>query len=144
MGWSESRIALYGLLKLGERLRVAMRIHQGSRVVRVHDGRKRVERQRETEFLERLIESLLRDEQAKGVQIMRCGAIGVQLDGAAKFLVGLAPFPGKSQKISARQMCLRQGVIQFERLARCRVRQQSRLPRGYAGTVTRDHVVGVA
>src|ERR1700676_613674 len=41
-------------------------------------------------------------------------------------------------------MRLWQGVIQFERLARCRVRQQSRLPRGYAGLVTRDHVVGVA
>src|SRR5713101_2602638 len=110
MGWSESRIALYGLLKLGERLRVAMRIHQRGRIVRVHDGRKRVERQRDTEFLERLIELLLGNEQAEGVQIMRCGAVGVQLDGAAKFLVGLAPFPGKRQKISARQMSLWEGV----------------------------------
>src|SRR6267378_3710758 len=41
-------------------------------------------------------------------------------------------------------MCFWQGVIQFESLARCRIRQQSRLPRGYAGPVTRDHVVGVA
>jgi len=56
MGGSEIRITLQSFLELGERFRIAMRIHQRGGVIRVHDGRKRVERQREAEFLERLIE----------------------------------------------------------------------------------------
>src|SRR5215469_16813780 len=104
MGRSESWIALYRLMKLVERLRIAMRIHQRGRIIRIHDGRKRVERQCDTEFLECLVESLLRNEKAEGVQIMRRGIVGVQLNGAPKFPVGVAPLPGEGQKTSARQM----------------------------------------
>src|SRR6202030_1571174 len=77
MGGSEIRIALQSLLELGERLRIPMCIHQRNGVIRVHDGRKGVERQRETEFLERLIESLFRNEKGKGVEIVSCSAIGI-------------------------------------------------------------------
>src|SRR5260370_13475929 len=37
-----------------------------------------------------------------------------------------------------------QGFTQCDRLPRWAARQQSRLPRSYAGPVTGDHVVGVA
>ena len=76
MSWSEIRIALQSLLELGERLRIAMRIHQRGGVIRVHDGRKRVERHREVEFLKRLIEPFFWNEKGKGIEIMRCSAIG--------------------------------------------------------------------
>src|SRR5437899_2965568 len=132
MGGSEIRIALQSLLELGERLGIAMRIHQRSGVIRIHDGRKRVERQGEAEFLERLIKSLFGNEEGKGVEIMRCGAIGGQFDCAAKLFLSLGPMQAKSKRISAGQMCLWQGVIQFERLAGCFVGKRSRLPGGYA------------
>ena len=75
-GWSENWIDLQGFLKLDERLRIAMRVHQGSGIVHLHDRRKRIERQREPEFLERLIESFFGNEKGKSVEIMHSGAIG--------------------------------------------------------------------
>src|ERR1022692_2651016 len=41
-------------------------------------------------------------------------------------------------------MRLGQRIVQFERLARCLICQQSRLPRGDASPVTWDHVISVA
>src|ERR1700733_5472119 len=77
MGWSESRIALQGLLKLSESLRIAMRVHQRGRIVCIHDGRERIERQSYMKFLKRLIEFFLGNEKGEGVQIMGPGAVGV-------------------------------------------------------------------
>ncbi|MGA8200513.1 MAG: hypothetical protein WB814_10640 [Candidatus Sulfotelmatobacter sp.] len=40
-------------------------------------------------------------------------------------------------------MSLGQGIVQFERLAAGLVRQQARLPRGDADSITRGNVVGI-
>src|SRR5579864_3945160 len=89
MSGREVWITLQYLLECRHGLWKAMRIRQHGCVVRVHDGRKRIQRQCYAELLEGLVETLLRHQQGKGVEVVRSGAIGIQFESSLELFLGL-------------------------------------------------------
>ena len=93
--------------------------------------------------LERLLQTLLWNEEFHGVEVVRVGAVRIQGQRALKLPLRFAPLPLLAKGHGSRGVRLGQRRIEFERLASRVVRQKPRLFGSDSDVVGRSDRVGL-